>query len=224
MAQTRDTLVGIIKMRMGNYNNVAVDEHIKTELQLQQDVLEQEASLPWFLVKQADVACTAGSGLVPELTVDRGGVTCDFLAEYEEEYPSIYMTAEGYEKRVYIAKEDHNALYSGQTILGSTHYAVNTREAPAGRFEVMPAPTEDWHFVQSAYFADVPLDSDIANLWTKYAPDLLIAVVGVIISGQYTALEKFEAKFQRQEAAARLRMAKINTMKEEENLRRKLGD
>lgn len=229
---TRDEIVAIIKQRMGNYIDSTLDAHIVTEMKLAQINLEQEATLPWFLVVGGSGSGTADNGVVTDIVASRGGTDCAFLAEYEEENAAIYLASETFATRSYMGKEDYVTLFeavkNSQLTYDSSnsrrYYALNPASEPSGTFEVFPAPSEAWTFYIRAYFADVPLTTDITNLWLTHASDLIIGYVGRIIAGNYTVLEKFVPAFTDQESKARTRLSKVNALKAEENIRRMMGD
>ena len=229
---TRDEIVAIIKQRLGNYNDSTIDAHIVTEMKLNQDLLEQEASLPWFLLDWAEVAVAAGGSTnTTRLALDRSGTTCLFLAENEEIMLGTYLASETITLWSSMRKVDQQTfidtrragLYDANAYGHPSKYIAAT-SGGVGFFSVTPTPIVAWNLVGHGYYADVPLDTDITNLWLTYAPDLVIAKVGLIIANFYTALTKFVPAFEKELQKAERRLAKINALKTEENIRRMMGD
>lgn len=228
---TRDEIVAIVKQRMGNYNGAEIDTHIVTEMKLNQIAMEQEAQLPWFLIEVGFVNMLANKGTAGPLVTLRGAVSCPFLAEYELGVASYKLQSETYLKESVLEKKLAHEIYfpfiQGELTATdskgrSLYYAssVNTLDY----FLIIAPPSEDYNFYVGGYYADVPLDTDITNLWLTYAPDLVIAKVGLVIAGQYTALEKFVPLFTNQVQEAEKRLAKKNTIKEEAHIRNTMGD
>lgn len=229
---TRDEIVAIIKQRLGNYNDSTIDAHIVTEMKLNQIVMEQEASLPWFLVGSTTADQAADATNTEALTLARSGTDCAFLAEYEESTLALYITADGAATALYMRKDQNADLWNAQVsgninaaLQGAAYVYGNAKGAGVnGIFSVYPTPSEAYTIVSLDYYADVSLDTDITNLWLTYAPDLVIAKVGLIIAQFYTALEKFIPGFEKEIGRADRRLAKINALKTEENIRRLMGD
>lgn len=231
---TRDEIVAIIKQRMGNYNGDEIDAHIVTEIKLNQIIMEQEASLPWFLLHSATARGSADSGnLLEPLVSTRDSIDCNFLAESEDFALGTYLDGNGetcddvslMDKADVLrwAKVNKAGNYD-ENCYGHPAYYTQHIGAPLGYFLVAPAPSVDWTLIGTSYYADIPLDTDSTNLWLTYAPDLVIGKVGVIIAGQYTMLEKFVPAFGAQAKIAEERLMKLNALKSEENIRRLMGD
>ena len=225
---TRDQIVSIIKQRMGNNTDPTLDALIVTEMQLQQGILEEEPEKPWFLVTTGSAAGTADSRVVGPPTKDRSGTTCALLGEYEPGTAWVKLDSDGTDEQEICDKEDYAIVYNSRNTVELTrnsHPKFYTQDPDTiNVYQVWSAPTENYTFYLQGYYADVPLTSDITNLWLTHAPDLIIGRVGSIMAGQYEALSEFAAAFLAQETQARNRLMKMNVLKEEENIRRVMGD
>jgi hypothetical protein len=227
----RDDAVALIKQRMANNNNTALDALIVTEMKFQQELLEQEPELPWFLILEETAAGAADNAVPAAFAATRGGTSVDFLMEYEESSLGFYLDSNGATKKIYLKKDSALPLWNayGDTSAASATtnpawYAPELGSGLLGRYRIFPKPAAAYTVIMQAYYSDVPLATNITNQWLTYVPDLLIAKTGLVIAGQYEVMEKAVAQWQAQENAARARIAAKNVLFDEQNIRRLMGD
>ena len=218
----RDNAVAIIKQRMGNNNDSSLDAHIVTEMQLQQEILERTPNPPWFLntVKEQEALA---DGFV---TFDDSVV----LSEVDG-LPMFWSEATllSYNKNRFLMKDDWPPLAGWSdgdtTDTVATNYAKFPDINEEFKYILFPTPdTVAYKYYLPCYVKDSVLSTNIENRWLKHAADLMIAQTGAVIAGQYVAFEKFAAAFVVQQQIAQKRLTTMNTVKEEENIRRMMGD
>jgi hypothetical protein len=172
---TRDEVVTLVLSRCGNRQaDTNLRAAAELELKLVQTRLEEKEWLPWFLLSTQETApLTIGE---PRLRVPER-----FLLEYDE--GALFLTNSAGDE-VELPKEEYDLL-RGKYL----NTDPNTPETYALRgeyFYFFPTPNAEYP-VRMVYFKGQPvLDTDIENRWTKHAPHLLVAELGVVIAGQYT--------------------------------------
>lgn len=220
---TRDEIVSIIKQRMANNTDSDLDALIVTEMELAQEVLEQEAELPWFLFGKLDVVDSSAA----TITFTHGGAG-NYLSEHPS-LPLLTRLSSVTTKHLPMIKDDYVVLLNTHkdtlTVVAPTHYAM-TPEVNLADFSytIFPTPDVDMDYRLYCFVGDVILDSDVENKWLKFTPELMIGYVGKIIAGQYEALQGFVPMFVASETGARNWIMKKNIEWEEANIRRLMGD
>lgn len=222
MALLRDAAVSLLKQRMGNNNDSSLDAHIVTEMKLAQSSLEQEASLPWFLVEEGETSVTAGDrAFVPTAEGTRA-----FIMPFPDVPFYIYKASETEEDKVMISPDDYRDLWNrygtDADAFPPRAYANDLKAVHS--YALFPKPSVDCVVVVPGYYADAELNTDITNKWLTYAPEVLINLTGKVICGFYTALESYASNFAAREGEARMALKKRTTVWEENFIRRMMGD
>lgn len=182
---TRDEIITTVLNRCTRSGDAALRTAAETEiLFVQSQTLEKMATLPWFLISEFLTATTAiGEERVP-LPKTVGGVQGrDFLREHET--CSLWVLPDGATKYVELVKDDYDALYNrfggGSDSYGQpTHYSLDNTY-----FYLKPTPDKAYPLRIRVYLREPQLSTSIENEWTKYAADLVVGELGIIIAGQY---------------------------------------
>lgn len=164
---TRDEAVQRIRNYLG-FNTRLDAAIIIGALKDAQHQLEHSTDLPWFLVTEVSSITTAPNE-------SRVPLPSDFLREYEDE--ALYL----YKQPSWIVLEkrdvDDLRVKYGDATGEPKFYGID-----ANYFRLYPIPDDQYTLKLVYYAADQVLDSNIENKWLKYAPQVLIASAGILIS------------------------------------------
>lgn len=210
----RDQIITLVLRRCGNRETDTVLAEA-CELELDLVILEEEeqAELPWFLITEWATANIGAND-------PRVQIPGDFLLEVHGSH--LYWThTDG--KLYPLVKEEQDDLKA------KYRDTVNTKpEAYAllGRyFHLFPIPDVASTVWMQYYGKSAALtDSNLENVWTGNASDLLVARLGEVIASQYLKDPKTADRFAMQAAKARDRLARKETARDEVNRDRYMGD
>lgn len=190
----RDDCVNLIALRIGNREDLAAA--IVAEMQLAQALRMEEAGafVPWFLETEMTTTVTTPGD-------ERILLPSDFLIESEEQ--SLWRYDAAADQPLFEMKKDsYDVLVQKYPVPGiPVAYALS-----ANYFLLKPTPDTEYTIKMRYYAKDTVLTSNIENKWLKYAPDLMIAVVGGVMATQYLQNQALAAIFQTEEAMARQRL------------------
>jgi hypothetical protein len=192
----RDAAVAMIKQGLGFRSDL--DSEIVTEMRFQQEeILEQGATLPWFLLSAVSSLATGGT---PETVA----LPSDFLLEYEEAalwFLDTTQTAD--EQWIKLSKTFIDETKTSAIATWSDADVKPTYSIVNKLIYLAPIP-DDVYDLRIIYFAqDTQLSSNVTNLWLTHAADLLIARTGLAIAediGNDPAVLKYEKRLQRADA------------------------
>ena len=179
-----DEIVTLIKARCVRSADTNADAAILLELLSAQRRLEAGPHLPWFLVSpynehQAD----PDAEIVP--------VPADFLREVDDD-ALWYYDANAEDSWIPLTKEDYDFIKELYPIGAEVPkmYAL-----VGGNFRVRPVPTLATQYRMMYYRKDVVPAVGVTNLWSTYAPDLLMCEAGQMYAGFNLRDALAEAKF-----------------------------
>lgn len=206
----RDTAVDLLMKRLGNRKDTALRDIIISEMVfVQEDLLEQDPTLPWFLVSEVSNATT----LADEERVELPG---DFLQEFED--GALYVIDDaGDEQEVYRDDWDRiKGLVKGKGI--PRYYDI------LGNYIVLrKIPDKQYTLKMRYYKKGLSLagtyggSGNIENLWLKHTGALLIAETGVVIAETHLQSAKMSTLFKQQADIARNLLVRKNTAMAESN-------
>lgn len=182
---TRDDVVTLLALNLGNRTDL--NDAIILQMMLQQETqLEGSGRFqPWFLItERAFNTMTIGES--------RLALPDDFLMEVEEQGLWIFDAAGGTHELLKGSEQDLLREYKDTDPGQPQAYSM------AGHhITVYPAP--DWEYPAFFRYAaqDQKLSTNIENNWLKYASDLMIAVVGKEIAGKTLQNDKLAATYER---------------------------
>lgn len=205
----RDLAVAQMKLILGF--RTTQDANCVTQLQLIQEQLETDATLPWFLRKN-------GLGITTSPGDPYINKPVDYIREWDED--PFYLVFEN-EEGVY----NVNLVKDSESFLRARY---SSNEAPAGyvefadKWKLVPTPTEAYTINYSYYGRGLPLTTNIENEWLKYNADVLIGRAGLILATglrDKTAMEIFGALAK----AGTEKLVSQSTAQEEAGARRVMG-
>ena len=215
----RDTAVDILMGRLGQrrddssntFKNLIIQEMVF----VQENILEGNAELPWFLVSENAEATT----IVGE---ERLTLPSDFLREYEN---SALVRVKDNGDEVILVRDDWDLVKYKITGEGApTHYDI------MGNYYLLrPIPDKEYILRMRYYQRDDTLMGDyggannIENKWLKHASDWLIAETGAIVAAQQLQSNAMAAMFVQQAQLAKRRVLSVNVLMEETSKSRILG-
>jgi hypothetical protein len=215
---TRNELVTLLKARLGSWNNADLDNQIYLEIQATQRRLERAAFLPWFLFVDDTTSLLTSTGIETVALPD------DFLrlpSDAENESLFYYSTV------------------STQTdawvpIVRSTYKLMRERRNGSGvptffdmfgdKIYLRYIPDDIYQLRLMYYAKGVLLDSDIENVWLKYADDLILAETGFVVTSEHLKIPELAATFAQQIQTATRRLQTETVAREEASRRRDMGD
>jgi len=157
----------LVKLRIGNRVDTALDTQVVAEMALAQTVLEGGSYLPWFLLSEFSENDTVADE-------ERVPVPTDFLREFE--YGSLYYNNSALaDAWVELLKDEMEALRADTTLNASTG-APQKYSLVGDYFRLFPTPDAVYTLKMVYYKQDTaPATGGAENLWLKWAPDWLIA-------------------------------------------------
>ena len=213
----RDAAVDLIMSRLGKRSDSALRVDVISEMTFVQDVLlEGGIFLPWFLLSESATTTTTADD-------ERVQLPSAFLGEWEE--GALYRVPDT-GNDIQLIKDDYEALKGRYTGTGApTHYDL------AGDYFYLK-PTQDAaytikmrYYQRATSLAGTYGDAtNIENLWLKWASDVFIGEVGVIIAGQVLQMPKAVLQFTKQAQSGWARLRIKDTSVRETNKERSMGD
>jgi len=204
-AMTFDEIITLTLNRCGaRAASVTLQEAALAELGLIQTRLEEAPEVPWFLLTE-QTSTTLGLG-EPRIPLPE-----NFLLEEEEAH--LWIQNDGIWKPLF--KEEYDLI---QATYSETEPALPKNYAIRGLYFFLGPTPDDTYPLRMTYYKsqDVPA-LGIENRWAKYAPDVLIAELGKVMSGQYLSDYKKAASFERDIAIAQGRMLTKQIARDEIN-------
>jgi hypothetical protein len=206
----KSKMVTLLKQRLGNREDLDIEQRIDDELDMAQYELEHFGDFtPWFLLSsQQTVALTAGIQAV--------SIPTDMIAEWEEGV----LFYEGTPLTKYDFAELEGKYYESENGPPEAYSLVDDT------FIVFPVP-DDAYMLRYRYYARDTEPSNVGddeeNKWMKHAANWLLAKAGVGLSSYIKdeqALALFSADLQRAEVA----VYKSHIRRVEESVERNMGD
>lgn len=205
----RDDAVALIQQ--GLSFRTGLTSQIITMMQyVQGDILEQRATLPWFLLEEfSEAETTSGE--------ERLLLPADFLGEYEEGTLWLYTpTADPEDQWEEIEKDFLDNIKTGETGPPEAYALTNKY------FRLAPTPDAVYKIKMVYYKKGQVLSSNIENEWLANAGDLLINLTGVHMAEDLSN-DKAQAKFQTRVDKAEDRFFRENEERKHTNMRYIIG-
>ena len=206
-----DRLMG----RLGNRTSPSLRASCVEEMTLVQEQLEQAPELPWFIEDEWADALT-------EVNEPRIPLPTDFLREIEDRN-LVLVRDDG------TLKDLRRMNYDEMEVEYPRNSSPGEPEAYTYRgeyIELRPTPDREYTIAFPSYYSRQPAPVDVEtseNKWFKNVPDLLIAMTGVVMAGQYVKDAELVALFSAQQTSAENRLVRLMTAHEEENRDRRMG-
>lgn len=210
-----DLLMGRLGQRRDDSSNTMKNLILKEMVFVQENILEGNGELPWFLLSEKAEAVTVKGE-------ERVALPADFLLEYEDS-ALVRVLGNGNEK--VLIRDDWDLIK--YKVLGEgapTHYDI------VGEYYLLrPVPDDVYTLRMRYYQRDASLDgtygdsNNIENKWLKYASDWLIAETGVIIAAQQLQSTEMASMFAQQAHAAKRRVLSKSVLMAETSKNRVLG-
>jgi len=205
----RDTAVAQIKLLLGFRKTL--DVTIVEQLINVQAQLEGEATLPWFLKKNAtSIHTSPGDPFIPKPP--------DFIREWDEDPLYFIFSDGGLDYRINLVKDSESYLTARYS--DSLHPAGYVEFADS--WKLIPTPTVDFRVNYSYYGNALPLTTNIENVWLKFNSDVLVGRAGLLIATglrDKAGMEVFGALA----AAGTEKIASASTAQDEAGTRRVIG-
>lgn len=215
---TRDEARDRIAFRLGNRgSDVNLLDNIVAELKLAQNVLENGAELPWFLLSQRATLSPA-----PTTGVESFALPSNFLRLPDEGEGGIWVlnTLSGFYEKL-------SLRWSYEELANRFSSEVNDRPqylANVGLYGyVRPIPNANYTYQAIYYAADAVLSTNIENSWLKYAPDVMISLALFTTSEALGDVDTMN-KASKDLAVATDRMTRSNVAHREMGYERIIGD
>lgn len=215
----RDKAVDLLLGRLGNRQGDSLKQTIIDEMvYAQENLLEGELELPWFLLSE-----NATEDTVPSEA--RFPLPADFLMEWED--GGLYMqNDDGTETLMF--REDWDIIKSQAALEGEgkpTYYDIAgdyylLRKTPDAVYTV----TQRYYQRQTSLAGVYGGAGNAENNWLKHASDWLIAETGLIVASQRLQSEKMAQMFAVQATKAKKRVMHKNIVMQESNKQRQMGD
>lgn len=204
----RDAAVDILMARLGQRKDATTKQSIINEMtQVQENILEGDATLFWFLLTTEQTLFTISGN-------EAVAIPTDFLQDWEIAGLSV-LEDDG--SKTVMKKEDWNVIVDQVIGDGRPYYYDIVGEEILFRLKPDAVYTLYWRYYQrqtdlTGAYGGV---GNIENGWLKYASDLFIGEVGLVIAGQYLQSKTMVGQFKAQADLARARLIKKNTQMEE---------
>lgn len=211
----RDDAVALIKQGLGFRSDL--DAEIVTQMRFQQEeILEQGATLPWFLL-------SAVASLATVADTETIALPSDFLLEYEEAALWFFDTTQvDDEQWVVMSKTFIDETKTSATATWTDSDVKPTYSIVNKLIYLSPIPDAVFALRIIYYAQDTQLTSNITNLWLTHAADLLIAKTGLALAEDIEndkAALKFENRLQRADA----RLGAENEVRQHTQMRYVMG-
>lgn len=203
----RDALFTLLSQRLGNRSDLI--PRMETEAQLLQEVkLERNEWLPWFLETEiASTETVAGE--------ERVQWPSDFLGEIEEQALWLYVESEG-NSMIPLRKMTYDEMIARYPGAGRPLAYASGAEY----IYLRPIPDAAYILRMRYYAKDVVLDINIENKWLKYASDVVLAELGLVMASKHMQHNDLAAVFAQDAQAAWRRLYNAHVARQEANLER----
>lgn len=214
MPLTRNQLIASAAQKLGKRTDLVTD--METEiLVVQSQILEGHHWLPWFLeTEDATLVSVAGTESI--------ALPTDFLLEdVENRGLEINLPSDSDEPWQEVKKDDLSIIRQkypgdgGQPLM----YALR-----GSNIMLRPIPDAVYTFRLNYFARDDELTTDVANLWTTEAADLLIAELCYLMAKDYIKDPESAAGFQTDVQRAWGRLYRKHTARREGGGMRMVGD
>jgi len=216
MASDRDTIIATVLSRCGRREtDTYLLARAQAELPVLQRRLEGDPFKPWFLLTdELTFASVANQRYLP--------LPSDFLLEWDD-YPMTRYDSTQSDPYIELTKDEFNYLqarFKGESAGKPTYYSLAGNQID---FFVTP---DDVYSFRWRYFASEAelLTTGNTNAWTVYADDMLIAELGMIMSGQYLRDKYLLPLFVADAARARQRLIAIDEARKQVLRDARMGD
>lgn len=172
---TRDEAVSEVQKVLG-YRTDKVPE-IQSLLLFQQQELENQADLPWFL--REEILTLVSTPLIERMATPPG-----FIKEWQDDGLYIQRTDTTSNRIVWdkLAKDTPSFLRTTLQVDGTPGVPKGYNRDFNG-YILFPTPDAIYTFRQIYYKADTTLTANIENKWLKFLPYLLIGRAGLRVAG-----------------------------------------
>lgn len=216
---TPDNMVTLLKQRLANSNDSALDSLIITVANAEQEKLEQGPELPWFLFYDTGVD---SSPLATIATNERVQLPAGFL-RFADEYEAsvfLYNTSED-DPWVPLKRDDYSLIKAANTGSGApTHFDL-LRDYLYFR----PIPDGVYNIRVLHYQSDADIVAGTTeNLWMKHAADVIMARVGLVIASTYVVMPAIAQQFEKERMIADRRLRHDTIARFESGALRQMGD
>lgn len=181
----------IVKRRLGGMSDITDDYLLDEAALIQELTFEQNAFLPWFLMKRDQ-----------DLVVGAGVRTKDFLAGFlreDDEEPGMYSVSDGtYSK---LRRRNYDQVRTSEREAGTPVIYALMRDG----YIFAGVPEVSTTLKVSAYFADTVPVLSVENLWAKHAADLIVAE----LIKKIASIRQMEHKMQSAEADVSMAWSRI---------------
>lgn len=207
---TRDEVVSLIAGRFGYRTDL--DSKIVAELKLAQTELEMRPELPWFLLSEMSTTTQVSAA------EERVLLPTDYLRDYEYGFLWRYDSTAS-DPWVELAKDDYGSLKAAHTEAGApTKYSIR-----GINLTLHPIPDASYTLKMVYYQQAAELSSNIENVWTKYAPAVLLNRAGIAVA-QNLQDARVRAQFAEAYAAAASNMDSDTIARHETAALQNMGD
>lgn len=196
--------INLLQLRCGSRDDL--ETRIKSELTLVQSItLERTgAFIPWFLQSDPTTVATVSGNI-------KVNYPTDYLAELEDSMLWYQDTGLAWHK---LKKKSYDYVLEKNLDPGAPQYFV----VGASNFFIGPEPDAIYPLRFRYYKKDTVLTEDAdTNLWLTYAPDLVLAEVGLKISRYHTVDDRTKQEFAQEAAEARQRLFVLHEAKQNVN-------
>ncbi len=206
----RDAAVDLLMLRLGKRRDTALRVSIISELVIaQEDLLEKDATLPWFLVSEKTTLATIASN-------EEVALPSNFLQEWED--GALYIVNDS-GTEVELLRHDWDKIKGDTTGEALPKYY----DIVGSNIALEQVPDKVYTLYYQYYKKDTSLAGtyggagNTENLWLQWAGNLLIAHAGFVLASQYLFSDKMADAFNKQITRANDALARKNTAMEMSN-------
>ena len=203
---TRDELTTLLGYRLNRTDMTA-------KMLLEMDFVQSfklegtGAFLPWFL--ESEMAATT-----LEIGEERIELPSDFLGEIEGQHLWLYNPDNADFPYKELHKSDYDKLMQKYPAVGTpTEYTIS------GNYILVKPTPDNMYAIKMRYYAKdiLPSLNNVENKWMKYAADLFIAELGVLMAGVHMRNMDLAVSFANDATIARDRLWKKNEARQHVN-------
>lgn len=210
---TPDNAIIAIKGQLGNWTGTNIDTWCLNEMNAAVRRLERGLVLPWFLEEDT-------TSLVTVAGTETVALPSDFLREDEDAEigPLFKKNSDGKWKE--LRKEDYSVAVEKYPEAGEPKvYAIR-----GSNIYLRPIPTAVYELRLLYYAKDATIAAgSTETTWLIEAPDLIIALAGRALAGQYLRDDKAEQRFAQRAGEELDLLNRAITARQETGRRRQLG-
>lgn len=205
----RDDLFTLLSQRLGNRADLVPRMELEVTL-LQSVTLEQHTWLPWFLeTSLVDLATISGEELVDFPT--------GFLREKEDDALWLYDSTAAVPLTP-LAKLDYDDMVQKYPGAGAPKaYALGSTG-----FYLRYIPDQVYSLKLRYFAQDVTLSTNVENKWLTYAPDVVLAELGIVMAEKHMQYFELAQTFRKDAEVAWNRLYTVHIARQEDNMLRKL--